>query len=311
MAGASALSTRLLYQAMSAVVLVAGGWFIWRRTRSAAAVAFLTVHPLVVMYLVNGGRNDTLVGVAILASVVLASRSRPVAAGIVGALGALVKVTGVVGIVAVFVALFVRGDRRAAYRMLTAAGSVFVAGYLVAGTTALFAPLQTAGALSSSGSAWTTLSRLGLTKPNSHVALAVLALLVVVVLVRHSRSGPATIASASTGMLSLAAAYTLPGYAAWGLPVAALDHRSRVSRIVAASGVVLVVTYEILRHPFTGAVGSVLHGFAAVGGPVVLLLLIVLLVRTSSPSTPEDRTLITAEHPTMPLGGVVPVLEGA
>ena len=89
---------RLFYQGLSAVALGGAGWLIWRRTRSAAAVAFLTVHPLVVMYLVNGGRNDILVGVALLAAVVLVSNNRPGAAGVVGALGALVKVTGVVGI---------------------------------------------------------------------------------------------------------------------------------------------------------------------------------------------------------------------
>ena len=47
--GTAALPTRLFYQALAAVVLGGGGWLIWRRTRSAAAVAFLTIHPLVAM----------------------------------------------------------------------------------------------------------------------------------------------------------------------------------------------------------------------------------------------------------------------
>src|SRR4029079_13334088 len=172
--GTTVLPTRLFYQALAAFVLGAGGGLIWRRPRSAAAVAFLTIHPLVAMYLVNGGRNDALVGVAMLAAVTLVARPRPGAAGVAGALGALVKVTGVVGIAAIFMTLLVKGERRAARRMATAAAAVFAVGYLVAGTSALFTPMQTAGALYSRASAWSALSVLGLTRPLSHVALALL-----------------------------------------------------------------------------------------------------------------------------------------
>jgi dolichol-phosphate mannosyltransferase len=289
--GAAVLPTRLFYQGLAGVVLGGCGWLIWQRTRSAAAVAFLTVHPLVVMYLVNGGRNDILVGVAMLAAVALASAHRPGTAGVVGALGALVKVTGIVGIAALFVTMVAQGERRAAHRIATAAATVFGVGYLIAGTTALLAPLQTAGALYSRGSAWSTLPLLGLTRPGAHVALALLALLVAVVIVRHAQSGAATAVAASLGMLSLAAAYTLPGYAAWALPAAALDHRSRVARIVASTGIALVVTYEILRHPFAGAEGSALHTVASVGGPLVLVGLVVALLRTGNPSTKENATM--------------------
>jgi dolichol-phosphate mannosyltransferase len=289
--GPAALPSRVFYQGLSAIVLGGSGWLIWRRTRSAAAVAFLTVHPLVVMYLVNGGRNDILVGVAMLAAVALASGNRPAAAGVVGALGALVKVTGVVGIVALVVTTAARGERRAPRRMVTAAVAVFSIGYLVAGTTALLAPMQTAGALYSRGSAWTTLPLLGLTRPSAHVALAMLALLVLIVIVRHAKSDAATAVAASLGMLSLAAAYTLPGYAAWGLPAAALDHRSRVARIVAGTGIALVVMYEILRHPFAGTAGSALHIVARVGGPLVLVALVVALLRTRNQSPKENAAM--------------------
>ncbi|MDQ1430137.1 MAG: dolichol-phosphate mannosyltransferase [Actinomycetota bacterium] len=293
--GAAALPTRLLYQGLAAIALGGGGWLVWRRTRSAAAVAFLTVHPLVVMYLVNGGRNDIVVGVAMLGAVVLASKDRPFAAGIVGALGALVKVIGVVGIAALFVTLLARGERRAAHRMLIAGGSLFALGYAVAGTSALFAPMQTAGALSSRGSPWSIVSLFGFTRPSSHLALAVLAVLVLIVVVRHTKSTSATAVAASLGMLSLAAAYTLPPYAAWGLPAAALDHRSRVARIVAASGVVLVVTYEILRHPFGGVAGSGLHAVATAGGPLALLALVVMLVRTPRAGTGKETLMTSTE----------------
>jgi dolichol-phosphate mannosyltransferase len=291
--GSAVLPTRLFYQGLSAIVLGGSGWLIWRRTQSAAAVAFFTVHPLVVMYLVNGGRNDILVGVALLAAVALASSQRPRTAGLVGAFGALVKITGIVGIAALFVTMAAPGERRAARRMVTAAAAVFAIGYLIAGTTALLAPMQTAGALYSRGSAWSTLPLLGLTRPNAHLALALLALLVLIVIVRHARSDTSTAVAASLGMLSLAAAYTLPGYAAWGLPAAALDHRSRVARIVAGTGIALVVIYEILRHPFTGAGGSALHAIAIVGGPLVLVGLVVALLRTGHHRSRKENATVT------------------
>ena len=297
--GAGALATRLFYQGLSAIVLCGGGWLIWRRTRSAAAVAFLTVHPLVVMYLVNGGRNDILVGVAMLAAVALASTNRPGAAGIVGALGALVKVTGVVGLAALVVTMVARGERHAARRTVIAAATVFGVGYAAAGTTALFAPMNTAGALYSRGSPWSILPLLGFARPSAHAALALLALLVLIVIVRHARSNAATAVTASLGMLSLAAAYTLPGYAAWGLPTAALDHRSRVARIIASTGVVLVITYEILRHPFTGTIGTALHATATVGGPIALVALVIALVRTTTPSAKEAPTMTLTRVPSM------------
>ncbi len=300
--GGTALATRLFYQGLAAFVLLGGGWLIWRRTRSAAAVAFLTIHPLTLMYLVNGGRNDILVGVAMLLAVVLVAQGRPRAGGVTAALGALVKVTGVVGIAALFVTMVARGERRAAHRMLLAAVAVFAVGYLPAGVTALVAPMNTAGALYSRSSFWSTLPLTGVRLPSVHFALALLALLVLVVVVRHAHSTSSTAVAASLGMLSLAAAYTLPGYAGWGLPAAALEHRDRVARIVAATGVVLVVTYEILRHPFPGGAGSLLHTFASVGGPVALVALIVLLARTPRSGGPKESPMAITEliEPTLP-----------
>ncbi|MFI5053057.1 MAG: glycosyltransferase, partial [Acidimicrobiia bacterium] len=294
--GAAALPTRLFYQALAAIVLGGGGWLIWRRTRSAAAVAFLTVHPVVVLYLVNGGHNDILVGVAMLGAVVLASNNRPGAAGIVGALGALVKVTGVVGLAALLATMVARGERQAARRMLISGAGVFAIGYAAAGATALFAPMQTAGALYSRGSPWSALPLVGFARPSSHLALASLALLVLVVIVRHAKSGPAPAVAASLGMLSLAAAYTLPGYAAWGLPTAALDHRGREARIVAATGAVLVVTYEILRHPFAGLFGDALHDAAIFGGPLVMAALVIALLRTPHRSIRKEPTMTLIEQ---------------
>ena len=289
--GHGLLPTRLFYQGIAVIALGGGGILIWRQTRSAAAVAFLTVHPMAVIYLVNGGRNDILVGVAMLGAVVLTTQDRPGAAGIVAAIGALVKLTGVVGLIALLATTAVRGDRKALQRMASAAGAVFGLGYLIAGVGALFAPLQTAGALYSRGSPWSIVHYVGATQPDPHVALALLAALVVIVIARHRHATPGTAVTASLAMLGLAASYTLPGYLAWGLPAAALDHRSRVSRIVAGAGVVLVVTYEIVRHPFAGDTGHALFAVATIGGPVLMLALVVGLLRTRTHQTQETTPM--------------------
>jgi dolichol-phosphate mannosyltransferase len=302
--GGATLPTRLFYQGLTAGVLGGAALLVWRSTRAPAAIAFLTVHPLVALYLVNPGRNDLLVGAAMLAAAILATRTRPAAAGAVGALGALVKLSGVVGVVALAVTTGFRDGRRATRVLTSAAGAVFVVGYAAAGTTALLAPMQTAGGMYSRGSPWSALSAFGIAEPGPHVALVILAVLVLIVVVRHARSVPSTAVAASAGMLTLGASYTLPGYAAWGLPVAALDHRSRVSRIVAATGLVLLMTYEILRHPVAGAAGTALHTTAVVGGPLLMTVLVVVLLRTRAPRT-EEAPPVTAiplpDRPATPL----------
>ena len=98
--GAAAQATRVFYQLVAIAALGGAATIVWRRTHSAGAVAFLTLHPMITMFIVSGARNDILVGVAVLAAVVLLERSHPVGSGVVAGIGALVKVTGVVGLVA-------------------------------------------------------------------------------------------------------------------------------------------------------------------------------------------------------------------
>jgi dolichol-phosphate mannosyltransferase len=283
--GAAAQATRVFYQLVAIAALAGAATLVWQRTRSPGAVAFLTLHPMIAMFIVNGARNDILVGLAVLAAVVLAERAHPVGGGVVAGLGALVKLTGVVGLAALIVTALARGDRRSASRLGIGGGGVMALGYLLAGPTALFTPMQTAGALFSRGSSWALAPSLGLPLPGAHLALAVLGVLVLVVLVRHAR-GPAHEAVAgSLSMLALGASWALPGYMAWGLPAAALDHRSRLARICAGGGIVLLVTYEVLRHPFTD--GALLFHTALVAGPLIMVALIIGLLSTRA--TPPPR----------------------
>ncbi|MDQ1520464.1 MAG: hypothetical protein QOI55_1537, partial [Actinomycetota bacterium] len=145
--GTAALPIRLFYQGLAAIALGSAGLLVWSRTRSAAAVAFLTVHPVAFMYLVNGGRNDIYVGLAMLGAVILLARDRPGTAGVVAGLGALVKITGTVGLVALLVTTIARGSPRAARRLASGIVAVVGVGFLAAGWSAVSAPLKSAGSL--------------------------------------------------------------------------------------------------------------------------------------------------------------------
>ena len=275
--GSSMLSTRLAYQVLALAAVLTASVIVWRRTRSAGAVAFLAAHPMVALYIVNGGRNDILVGVAMLGAAVLASQGRERSAGVVGGLGALVKLTGLVGIVALVVTLATARGRGAAQRAAAAALAVVSAGYLVAGSAAVLTPMNTAGAMFSRGSVWKLATRVVV--PSPHLALAVLGVVVVVVLLRTRWSAPATSMTATLTALTLGAAYTLPAYVAWALPPASLDHRSKVSRIAATQGLVLVAGYGVFRHPFAGPAGVGLWWAVRAGVPLVSLVLLVQLTR--------------------------------
>jgi dolichol-phosphate mannosyltransferase len=318
--GPTLLGTRLFYQGLAAAALVTACVVVWRRTRSADAIAFFALSPFTALYLVNGGRNDVLVGVALLGAVVLASRGRTTAAGVVGGLGALVKLTGMVGVAALVVSLAVRGRRGDAQHVGVAAGLTVVGAYLLAGLSAVFTPMDTAGSLYSRESVWRLLSLLGRELPVTELALAALGLVVCWVLFRNARSGPEIAVPATLTALTLGAAYTLPGYVGWALPTAALRHRDRVARIAALQGVVLVMAYEIVRQPIAGRLGAGLHQLAVIGGPLAVLALLAALVigvRAGPPpaddvrAAPRAATIPAVRRPVIDVLVVVPTLDEA
>jgi dolichol-phosphate mannosyltransferase len=315
--GSSYDGTRLFYQGLAAAALVTACVIVWRRTRSADAVAFLALNPVTALYLVNGGRNDILVGVALLGAVVLAARGRYTAAGLVGGLGALVKLTGMLGVVALVVALVVGKQRDGARRIGITAGLTVVAAYLVAGMSAVLTPMETAGALFSRLSVWQLLPQLGYDLPTTQLALALAGVVVCLVLLRSARSGPEVAVPATTTALTLGAAYTLPGYVGWALPTAALRHREPFARVAAYQAVLLVVAYEIVRHPLSGRLGDDLDQLVQIVGPLIVLALLIRLViavrarprsEQPGPSSPA-RALLRHDEPIGSTLVVVPTLD--
>jgi 4-amino-4-deoxy-L-arabinose transferase-like glycosyltransferase len=292
--GTSLVATRLFYQLLALAAIVLCCVIVWRRTRSVAAVAFLGANPLTALVLVNGGKNDALVGVALLGAVVLSMSGKDRAAGVVGALGALVKITGFVGLAVVIATVWHSRGRRAALRCTAMAGSVMAIGYALVGSAALLTPMKTAGARFTRGSVWHILTTFDITKPSSDLALAVMALLVVVVFVRARKRRVDRAVTETMTAMTMAAPYTLASYVGWALPTAALDHRSRVSRIAMSFSVLLIAGYGIFDH----RADADLTRLATNAVPIVLLVLLVLLLRggRSRPSRPRDKVLVAAHR---------------
>ncbi len=125
--------------------------------------------------------------------------------------------------------------------------------------------------------------------PSTHLAIAVSVVVVLVVLVRVRASGATRAITATLTALTLTAPYTLPLYVAWALPTAALDHDSKVSRIAAAEGVVLIAGHALTSHPLPGPAGNALAAVASVAVPACSLVLVVMLLRAVKPGDRANR----------------------
>jgi len=245
--GTSHLATRWYYQGIGLAAVAASAALIWKHTRSAAAVAFVALNPVVLAHLVNDGRNDALVGLAMVVAVVMVTDGHDAVPGAIAGAAVLVKFTAGVGVLALVWWLLTHRGLRAAVRAGVASATVVVAGTALAGVASLTVPLRRAGQLYSSGSPWFVLARLHLHHPPTRVAVAIAAAITIAVLARHLDGSPALAVAAALAVWTLALPYVLPGYLGWTIATAALERRSRVATVVAVESVVFVSGYALLR----------------------------------------------------------------
>jgi Glycosyltransferase family 87 len=272
--GDSAARTTFLYQATAALAVAGALLLVWRRTRSPAAIAWLGLHPVIALEIVNGGRNDALIGVGVLGAILLVERGRLRASGLVTGVGAAIKATGVLAGAGLAIWTWRRrGVRRAAIFAATALAAVVVA-YLAAGGMAALDPLAHASKLVSRASVWSALSI------SSTPAMIAAAAAVVVSLWRYTRDDPVQAGIAGPAAFLLAGPYVLPGYLGWVLPGAALEHNRRTARIIALQATVLVGAYEIFHMRSSGLIA---HALTSAAGLLAPLLGVVLLVSFLAP----------------------------
>jgi hypothetical protein len=279
-AGDSATRTRLLYQAIAALAVAGALVLVWRRTRSPAAIAWLGLHPVIGLALVNGGRNDALIGLGVLGSILLVEREKLRASGLVTAVVTTIKATG--GLAGAGLAMWTwrrRGLRPAAV-FVGVTAVVVVGAYLAAGGAVALDALRHAATQISRASIWALPPRLGLPAISTTVAMVATAAVVAVGLWRDTKDEPALAGVTAPAAYLLAAPYVLPGYLGWALPGAALQHSRRTARIVALQGTLLVGAYEIFSIRSSGPVGTALSGMAEVVAPLLgIVLLVTYLVR--------------------------------
>jgi alpha-1,6-mannosyltransferase len=300
-------STRIWFQSLAALSVFLAVLLIAGRTRSPAAAALIGLNPLVVYDVVNGGHNDALVGLALLAGVLLASRDRFKLAALAIALGALVKLVALLGFVALIVWIVRKRGVRPAAIATGVGGGVVVAGYALSGGLDAITPLRDARLQMSRNSIWlltnsdgrTNLFGLGRVHEFSHdflqtastLSTITVVVLAAIIVAGHLRDNtPTLMVGGAVVAYLLAGAYVLPWYAAWALPVLVLEWRSGLSRLVLAQSALYLIAYQYrqgvpasvpYRAIFASNVALVFFELT------IIVALVVMIVRQRRPERPR------------------------
>jgi hypothetical protein len=260
--GTRRLPTRFAFQSLAALSVFLSVLLVARRTRDPAAAALIGLNPLVIYSVVNGGHNDALVGLAILAGVLLASRGRRfVLAGLAMAVAASVKIVALLGLAALAVWIWrKRGLRPAVITTAIACGGVAL-GYAFTGWFDGISPLREARLQISHNSIWlladsegrTNLFGLGrfyrfssdyLGAAATLSTVVILALAAVLVWGRLRDRTPALVVASALVAFLLAATYALPWYAAWVLPVLVLEWRAGLTKLMLLQSALYLLAYQ-------------------------------------------------------------------
>jgi glycosyl transferase family 87 len=259
--GTDARATRIAFQSLAALSVFLAVLLIARRTRDPAAAALIGLNPLIIYSVVNGGHNDALVGLALLAGVLLATRERFALAGLAIAVAALVKVVALLGLAALVVWVWRKRGLRPAAITTAITGGAFSLGYALSGGLDGLAPLREARFHISHNSIWlladsegrTNLFGLGrfyrfssdyLNSAATISTVVVLVLAAVLVWGRLRDRTPALVVGSALVAYLLAGTYILPWYAAWVLPVLVLEWRTGLTKLVLAQSALYLVVYQ-------------------------------------------------------------------
>jgi alpha-1,6-mannosyltransferase len=268
--GDSALAVRLLFQGLAAAAVLIALLLVDRRTKEPTVWLLVGVNPMVVAGVVNGGHNDALVALALLAGVLFAVTRRPLLAGLAVALGVLVKIVILLPLLALLVWLWRRQGLRTALVTGGVAAGVVVGAYLLAGGRSAIEPLGVAENQVSRSSIWNAPRRditidlvndgtrgkvagaIASRRVTRWANLMVAGLAVLLVAPRVRARTPAVVVGAATLAYLLAGAYVVPWYAVWALPLLALAPRTFVTGVTLAVAAVVTLAYvpdpSMTRH---------------------------------------------------------------
>jgi hypothetical protein len=218
-AGRSHLAAELAYRMLALVAVLGCIAIVARRTRSAAAVAFLGWSPLLALHYAGGGHSDAMMMVLVLGAL---------AAGVSAKGGALWPVASAFKPFPPILVPLELAKRRVAMGARWWAGLAASTVGVVAVSTALFGTQWLRGAATGARQAsplggvhW--LTQLGLTHRSAVLVAASLFVVVYAVLLRNAwRSGRARFSLAATA-LCLTSSALRPWYALWPVALAAFE----------------------------------------------------------------------------------------
>lgn len=290
--GTSRLLARLFFQSLEALAMLYGLLLLARRNFRSDTLVFVGLSPAL-LAVVNGGHNDLLAGVLLLAGIVALDRRRAVPAGLLLAAAVSVKLLILPGVLIVLAALRINRRGRDAWRVGAIVAATAGVGYLLVGGPAALGPLSERGHSVSRGSIWhgiaDVVGSLGGSPTLSgvtaqHLALVATAALGIVLVSRLRRPvdlGQAAVAAVLVSLL--ATQYVLPWYSAMALPLAALlPPRARFCAYAQATLMLLVYVVapgtSIGQTPLLPA----LNGLA----PLIQCGLLVALITSWTPGRP-------------------------
>lgn len=312
--GSHQLATRLSFQGLAGIAVLVAVLLVARETRDPIAVLVIGVNPVVALEIVNPGRNDALVGLALLGGVLLLRRRRALAAVAVVTLAVLVKAVAILALGALLLWIAVHLGRRTAVRAGALAAVLLVVPYLLVGGLTALRPLAAASDRLSRASMWQAARRDGIehllgTEPAEPVRrilawvgpialLAIAALALVWVVSRLADPTPELVAIAAVAAFLLLGAYVLGSYVMWVLPLVAWRHRAGMSRILVLWSSALLLAYQSARGMPSSAgdtiawLGSLLTVVVALAAVVVLTAVAVARLRRRRPA-PSEIPMLT------------------
>ncbi len=280
--GESTFLARFVYQLIAVAAVGALLWLLWKRTRSPTALAFVGLHPLVSVSVVNGGHPDALIALAFMIAFLLALERRVVLCGLALAFGVAINFSVIAAAAALGVWAARRWTRPEVVKLAAitlgvgAVPYLFLSGWLdnakehqqLISRLSIWNPL--ASLLTDSGPfPFVSLSarELRSVMPNGTTLMA--GLLLVFVLIRFTgRRTPEVAIAAALAAFLVTSPWVMPWYAFAAFPFLALRRPNMLTWAVAIYSAFILMSDQFPSLS-PQVVGSLTHHFYQTAVPVL------------------------------------------
>jgi hypothetical protein len=280
--GQSMFLTHFTYQLIALAAVGAMLWLLWKRTRNPLVLAFIGLHPLLAVSVVNGGHPDALIALSFLCAFLFALERKVVLCALALAFGIAINFSVVVVAVALGVWAYWRWSKREVFTLaaislgLGAVPYLFLSGWIqnahehqqLISRQSIWYPL--ASVLTKTG--WFSIgslspSQLNTVMPNGTTLVA--GVLLVFVLVRYTRRPTPDVAmAAAMAAFLVTSPWVMPWYAFAAFPFLAMRKPTLLAWAVALySALILIGDQYPSLSP--SAIGSFSHVLLTIAVPVV------------------------------------------